>query len=121
MRTAETAETAEGDEEMTTPAPGISVDAHSLNWLVGRFAYDTAGVVGAVAVSSDGLLIAMSPGMQRDTADRLAAISSAMLSLAQGVSETYPLGHPDRVVVELTEGYMLVTTISAGCSLGALA
>jgi predicted regulator of Ras-like GTPase activity (Roadblock/LC7/MglB family) len=106
---------------MTTPAPGISVDAHSFNWLVGRFAYDTAGVVGAVAVSSDGLLIAMSPGMERDTADRLAAISSAMLSLAQGVSETYPLGRPDRVVIELTEGYMLVTTISAGCSLGALA
>lgn len=106
---------------MTKPAPGISVEANSFNWLVGRFAYDTAGVAAAIAVSSDGLLIAMAPVLERASADRLAAISSAMLSLAQGVSESFPLGEPDRVVVELTEGYLLVTTISAGCLLGALA
>jgi len=105
---------------MSMPAMGTSVEANSFNWLIGRFTYDTAGVIAAIAVSSDGLLIAMSPALQRDTADRLAAISSAMLSLAHGVSESYPLGEPDRVVIELTEGYLLVSTISAGCSLGAL-
>jgi uncharacterized protein len=106
---------------MTTPAPEVSAEARSFNWLVGRFAQETAGVVAAIAVSSDGLLIAMSTGLERADADRLAAICSATLSLAHGVSECCPLGEPDKVVVELTQGYLLVCTISVGCALGVLA
>ena len=106
---------------MTTPAPGVSVEAQNFNWLVARFARETAGVTAAIAVSSDGLLIATSPVLDRADADRLAAICSATLSLANGVSECHPLGVPDKVVIELTEGYLLVCTISVGCSLGVLA
>jgi predicted regulator of Ras-like GTPase activity (Roadblock/LC7/MglB family) len=43
-----------------------------------------------------------------------------MLSLAHGVAECCPLGEPDKVVIELTEGYLLVCTISVGCTLGVL-
>lgn len=106
---------------MTTPTSGISVEAQNFNWLVTRFAQETAGVVAAIAVSSDGLLIAMSSDLERANADRLAAIGSAMLSLANGVSECYPLGDPDKVVIELALGYLLVCTISVGCALGVLA
>jgi predicted regulator of Ras-like GTPase activity (Roadblock/LC7/MglB family) len=106
---------------MTTPATGVSVEAQNFNWLVARFAEETAGVISAIAVSSDGLLVAMSSGLERANADRLAAIGSAMLSLANGVSECYPLGDPDKVVIELVQGYLLVCTISAGCALGVLA
>jgi predicted regulator of Ras-like GTPase activity (Roadblock/LC7/MglB family) len=106
---------------MTTPAPEVSSAAKNFNWLVGRFAQETAGVVAAIAVSSDGLLIAMSSDLPRADADRLGAICSAMLSLAHGVSECAPLGEPDKVVIELTQGYMLVCTISVGCALGVLA
>ena len=106
---------------MTTPASDVSVEAKNFNWLVGRFAQETAGVVAAIAVSSDGLLIAMSAELARADADRLAAICSATLSLAHGVSECCPLGEPDKVVIELTKGYMLVCTISVGCALGVLA
>ena len=106
---------------MTTPTSGISVEAQNFNWLVTRFAQETAGVVAAIAVSSDGLLIAMSTDLERASADRLAAIGSAMLSLANGVSECYPLGDPDKVVIELAQGYLLVCTISVGCALGVLA
>jgi predicted regulator of Ras-like GTPase activity (Roadblock/LC7/MglB family) len=105
----------------TSSASGVSADAQSFNWLVSRFAEETAGIVGAIAVSSDGLLIASSPALQRASADRLAAISSAMLSLAVGASECHPLGQPDKVVIEMTDGYLLVCTISVGCSLGVLA
>ena len=86
---------------MTMPAPGISVEATSFNWLVNRFADGTAGAMAAIAVSADGLLIAMSAELERDNADRLAAISSAMIGLANGVSESYPLGGPDKVTVAL--------------------
>jgi predicted regulator of Ras-like GTPase activity (Roadblock/LC7/MglB family) len=106
---------------MTTPTSGISVEAQNFNWLVTRFAQETAGVVAAIAVSSDGLLIAMSSDLERANADRLAAIGSAMLSLANGVSECYPLGDPDKVVIELAQGYLLVCTISVGCALGVMA
>jgi predicted regulator of Ras-like GTPase activity (Roadblock/LC7/MglB family) len=105
---------------MTTPASEVSAEARNFNWLVERFARETAGVIAAIAVSSDGLLIAMS-GLERADADRLAAICSATLSLAHGVSESSPLGEPDKVVIELTQGYLLVCTISVGCALGALA
>jgi predicted regulator of Ras-like GTPase activity (Roadblock/LC7/MglB family) len=106
---------------MTTPTSGVSVDAQNFNWLVARFAEETAGVVAAIAVSSDGLLVAMSASLERANADRLAAIGSAMLSLAHGVSSCHPLGEPDKVVIELTHGYLLVCTISVGCALGVLA
>src|SRR5262245_10632463 len=106
---------------MTTPASEVSVDAQNFNWLVARFVQETAGVIAAIAVSSDGLLVAMSSVLERANADRLAAIGSAMLSLAHGVSDCYPLGEPDKVVIELAHGYLLVCTISEGCALGVLA
>jgi predicted regulator of Ras-like GTPase activity (Roadblock/LC7/MglB family) len=106
---------------MTSPAAGVSVEAQNFNWLVSRFAQHTAGAIAAIAVSADGLLIAMSSELERSNADRLAAISSAMLGLAHGVSESHPLGSPDKVIIELERGYLLVCTISIGCSLGVLA
>jgi len=106
---------------MTRQALGISVEATQFNWLVSRFVGSTAGAIAAIAVSADGLLIAMSDDFDRASADRLAAISSAMLGLANGVSESHPLGAPDKVVIELELGYLLVCTISTGCLLGVLA
>ena len=44
-----------------------------------------------------------------------------MLSLAGGVSDCQPLGAPDKVIVELGHGYLVVCTISIGCALGVLA
>ncbi|MFF0149425.1 hypothetical protein ATK36_3809 [Amycolatopsis sulphurea] len=95
--------------------------AQSFAWLIDRFALHTAGALAAIAVSADGLLIAGSQGLDRADADRLAATCSAMLALAQGVSDSHPLGDPDKVVVELARGYLVVCTISIGCSLGVLA
>lgn len=106
---------------MTTSASGVSVEAQNFNWLVARFAQETAGVIAAIAVSSDGLLVAMSSALERANADRLAAICSATLSLSHGVSDCCPLGDPDKVVIEMAQGYLLVCTISVGCALGVLA
>jgi uncharacterized protein len=106
---------------MTSSAPGVTAEATNFNWLVSRFAQETAGVIAAIAVSSDGLLIAVSPGVQGADAERLGAISTAMLSLANGVGDCHPIGTPDKIVIELTYGYLLVCMISIGCSLGVLA
>jgi predicted regulator of Ras-like GTPase activity (Roadblock/LC7/MglB family) len=100
---------------------GVSTEAQNFNWLVSRFAQGTAGAIAAIAVSADGLLIAMSQDLARHNADRLAAIASAMLGLANGVSDAHPLGEPDKIIIELERGYLLVCTISVGCALGVLA
>jgi predicted regulator of Ras-like GTPase activity (Roadblock/LC7/MglB family) len=106
---------------MSSPVTGVSTVANEFNWLVNRFAQHTAGAIAAIAVSADGLLMALSEGLPQQDAERIAAISSAVLGLANGVSDSYPLGPPDKVVIELQQGYLLVCTISIGCSLGVLA
>ena len=107
---------------MTAPMRhDMSMEAQQFNWLLSQFASNTPGVMHAIAVSSDGLLVAMSHGMDRASADRLAAITSAFISLANGTSTVYDLGIPNKVVVDLDKGYVLVSSISAGSTLGVLA
>ncbi|OKI58181.1 roadblock/LC7 domain-containing protein [Micromonospora sp. CB01531] len=106
---------------MTVPAFQISDEAQQFNWLLDRFAAETAGVREAIAVSSDGLLVAKSTHLGRADADRLAAITSAICSLAGGASRVYQLGDTNKIIIDLQGGYVLVSAISAGCALGLVA
>lgn len=106
---------------MTVYADHLSSEAQQFNWLLSQFAANTPEVLDAIAVSSDGLLIAMSNRLDRANADRLAAITSAIISLAHGASGVYDLGTPNKVIIDLDRGYLLVSTISAGAALGVLA
>jgi len=106
---------------MTAYAEDLSTDAQQFNWLLGQFAGNTPEVVDAIAVSSDGLLIAASNRLDRDNADRLAAITSAIISLATGAGRVYDIGQPNKVIIDLDGGYLLVSAISAGSTLGVLA
>ena len=106
---------------MTVYAEHLSTEAQQFNWLLSQFAANTPEVIDAIAVSSDGLLIAMSHKLDRANADRLAAITSAMISLAQGAGRVYDLGAPNKVIIDLDGGYLLVSAISAGSALGVLA
>lgn len=107
---------------MTTPTGGgpeeLRAAAADFTWLLNRFATETAGVVDAIAVSSDGLLIAVS--QLRDAADseRLAAIVSGMTSLASGAAGSYGLGPLNKVIIDLAEGHILVSAIGSGAVLG---
>lgn len=67
--------------EGTTPAD-LQAAAADFTWLLNRFATETAGVVDAIAVSSDGLLIAVSELREHADSERLAAIVSGITSLA---------------------------------------
>jgi uncharacterized protein len=100
---------------------GLSAEAQNFNWLLSRFTTETAGVVDAIAVSSDGLLIAMSGTQDRAGSDRLAAIVSGITSLAGGAAVSYRLGALNKVIVDMEEGYLLVSAISRGCTLGVIA
>jgi predicted regulator of Ras-like GTPase activity (Roadblock/LC7/MglB family) len=106
---------------MTVQAEPLSTEAQQFNWLMSQFAANTPEVSDAIAVSADGLLIAMSSKLDRASADRLAAITSAVISLAHGAGQVYDLGAPNKVVIDLDGGYVLVSSISAGATLGVLA
>ncbi|GHJ40524.1 roadblock/LC7 domain-containing protein [Streptomyces sp. TS71-3] len=98
--------------------PELHGAAEDFNWLLSRFATQTAGVVDAIGVSSDGLLIAVSRLRDHADSERLAAIVSGLTSLAAGASGHYGLGGLNKVIVDLEGGHLLVSALGAGAVLG---
>ncbi|HEY1486421.1 MAG TPA: roadblock/LC7 domain-containing protein [Micromonosporaceae bacterium] len=99
----------------------LSSEAQSFNWLLDSFTSNTAGVREAVAVSSDGLLMAKSAIQDHASAERLSAVVSGLTSLASGAATWHGLGGLNRVIVDMTDGYLLITSISPGSVLGVIA
>lgn len=81
----------------------------------------TAEVEEAIAVSSDGLLMAMSANLERSAADQLAAIVSGVRSLSDGAARVTGRGVLNQAIVEMSDGYLFVTAISGGSCLGVVA
>ena len=99
----------------------LTDDAQNLNWLVSNFANRVPGIAHAVAVSADGLLLAVSENLPRDRADQLAAIASGLISLTQGAAQCFEGGEVSQTIVEMETGFLLVMAISNGSSLAVLA
>ncbi|MDG4767535.1 roadblock/LC7 domain-containing protein [Solwaraspora sp. WMMD406] len=114
-------DTAEHPGQQAGSNASLSAEAKTFNWLLDSFTSSTAGVREAIAVSSDGLLMAMSAIQDRSNAERLAAVVSGMTSLAGGAANWYSLGTVNRVVVDMADGYLLVSSISSGSVLGVIA
>jgi predicted regulator of Ras-like GTPase activity (Roadblock/LC7/MglB family) len=68
----------------------------------------------AVVVSSDGLPLARSDDLGRDSADRLSAIASGMIGLAYGSAGQFGAGAVSNVIVEMENGWLFVTGIRGG-------
>ncbi|WP_280871891.1 roadblock/LC7 domain-containing protein [Streptomyces sp. MJP52] len=96
-------------------------DSQTFNWLLAAFVRNTDGVRDAVAVSSDGLLIAVSEGLGRTEADHLAAIVSGLSSLARSASRRYGFDGVKLIMIEMGRGFLLVSAIRDGSCLGVLA
>jgi predicted regulator of Ras-like GTPase activity (Roadblock/LC7/MglB family) len=99
----------------------ISDAARDFNWLVSRFVDAVPGVTDALVLSSDGLPMAVSPGLAADLADRLAAVASGFVGLANGVADPFDAGRVTQVIVELERGFVFVTGISDGSNLAVVA
>ena len=100
---------------------GLSADAANIGFLVGRFAERLPGVHNAIVVSSDGLLMAMSNGMSREAADRLAAAASGLIGLAHGAAAPFGGGRVTEVIIEMENAFLFVTGISDGSCLATVA
>lgn len=90
----------------------------NVNWLLSKFVQKTPGVEHAIAVSSDGLLMAISSDLARAAADKLAAIISGMSSLGDGASYVLHKGGVAQHIIDMRDGYFFVSAISGGSALG---
>ncbi len=99
----------------------LSADVKNFNWLLDNFVESSAGVHDAVAVSSDGLLMAMSQTVDRAGAERLAAIISGIVGLSKGAAKAFGWEPVHQVVIAMEGGYLFVSSISSGSNLGVVA
>jgi predicted regulator of Ras-like GTPase activity (Roadblock/LC7/MglB family) len=99
----------------------LSSAASNVNWLVNSFVGKVPGVSEAVVVTSDGLPMALSGGLDRDAADRFAAVASGLIGLAYGAAGRFGGGAVNEVIVEMERAFLFVTGISDGSCLAVVA
>jgi predicted regulator of Ras-like GTPase activity (Roadblock/LC7/MglB family) len=99
----------------------LSQAARDFNWLINAFAERVPGVTHAVVVSSDGMLVAMSEHLPRDSADQLSAVTSGLVSVTSGAARIFDGDDVRQTVVEMGRGYYLVMSIRDGSILATLA
>jgi len=99
----------------------MTVRSGQLDWLLVEFVRDTPGVVNSVVVSSDGLRLATSPGVGEALGDQLAAAASGLVSLARGTVHLLDAGALSQTILEMTFGYLFVTSVSQGATLAVYA
>ena len=99
----------------------LSSEARNVNWLVTSFVERVPGVSEAVVVSADGLPMAVSRGLDRDAADRFAAVASGLIGLAYGAAGRFGGGAVTQIIIEMERAFLFVTGISDGSSLAVMA
>ncbi len=99
----------------------LSAQAINVNWLVNTFVDHVPGVSEAVVVSSDGLPIAASSGLDRDSVDRFSAVASGLIGLSSGAAGRFGGGAVTEVIVEMEHAFIFVTGISDGSLLAVVA
>ena len=98
--------------ERPMSAPSNAGGGSRLDWLLVDFARGTPGVLAAVVVSVDGLPLAVSAGVTDALADQLAAAASGLVSLARATTHLLASGTLTQTILEMTEGYLFVTSVS---------
>lgn len=99
----------------------LSDQARSFNRMLLDFVEETPGVEEAIAVSSDGLLLASSAGRDRENIEQFAAIVSGLTSLAKGAASCFRYDHVEQLIVEMSGGFVFVTSVGDGSIVGVLA
>lgn len=99
----------------------MSTQASNINWLINNFVDRIPGVSESVVVSSDGLPLAASSGLDRDAIDRFSAVSSGLIGLSYGAAGRFGGGAVNQIIVEMERAFLFVTGISDGSLLAVVA
>ncbi len=99
----------------------MSESNQDLGFLLTNLVGHVPGIREAAVVSSDGLLIALSENVDRETGDRLAAVAAGLLSVARGAGAPMNAGAVHEIIVELERVLIVVMGISDGSALAVVA
>jgi len=102
---------------MTKPSSA----AQNLSWLMTSFVERVVGTLHTLVVSSDGLPLAVSEGLDRARAGQLSAVVSGLSSIAEGAARHFGGGSITQTVVEMDKGFLCVMSVSDGSCLAVLA
>ncbi len=92
-----------------------------LGFLLDHLTQQVPGIREAAVVSSDGLPIAASQGVDPADSDRLAAVAAALLSIARGAGQPIDGGPVQQLIVEMERALLVVMGISDGSTLAVIA
>jgi predicted regulator of Ras-like GTPase activity (Roadblock/LC7/MglB family) len=92
-----------------------------LDWLLASMTATVGHVRQAVILSADGLVLAASPGMVQDEAERLAALAAGMQSLARGASQQLSGGEIGQIVIEMDQALLFIAAAGSGTCLAVVA
>ncbi|MFF6981387.1 roadblock/LC7 domain-containing protein [Streptomyces sp. NPDC008343] len=99
---------------MTLPSPATHTQ---LDQLLTGLVERVADVSHTVVLSADGLVISKSTGFGRDDAERVAATAAGLMSLSKGISTDLRGGPVRQALIEMTHGYLLLTSAGPGAHL----
>jgi predicted regulator of Ras-like GTPase activity (Roadblock/LC7/MglB family) len=91
-----------------------------LTWMLDELV-TVRGILAAVVLSSDGLVMQKSAHLEKDAADTFAASVSGLYSLSRGLGKQFGGGPVAQVMVELERRTVLVTTAGMNTRLAVLA
>ena len=92
-----------------------------LDWLLTDFMRGTPGVLHALVLSGDGLPLAASDRVDDTLGDQLSVATSGLMSLAGCAAQLLNLAPVSQTIVEMTGGYLFITSISQGSTLAVVA
>lgn len=95
--------------------------SQQFSFLLDNFVAETVGVEDALAVSADGIRLAISDGLPEAMADQFGAITSGLASLTLGAARCFAEESVHRVIIEMDRSYLLIVNITHGAVLGVVA
>ncbi len=85
-----------------------------LSWLLDDLLTRASGTQHAIVLSTDGLLMATSSGLDRPAAEHLSAIASGLHSLAGGASRQFAAGNIRQSIIEMDRAFLFVAAAGEG-------
>ena len=100
-----------------TQKTGNSAD---LAWLLDDLVARVREAEHGIVLSTDGLLMASSRGLDVADAEHLSAVAAGVQSLARGVGDRFGGGAVRQTIIEMKAAYLLVTVAGQGACLAVL-
>jgi predicted regulator of Ras-like GTPase activity (Roadblock/LC7/MglB family) len=98
----------------------MNTNSTNLSWLLDELVTRLPGVLFAVVLSNDGMLLSHSSGISREKSEHFCAMSSALQGLARSAGTHFDVGGVRQSVIELDRAVLFVTSAGDNACLAVL-